>query len=140
MAWRNGHAWCCCVQQRCPLRISPSTWELGGGTCANGSVDTSRKASERWRTGLGRVVRRFFPPEVATHLVKIACEMPDKLGRSLSQWDCTELARQLIADRIVDHISARTVDRILNHHKLKPWRIHYWQGAKTPRDAALFGS
>ena len=26
------------------------------------------------------------------HLVKIACERPDKLGRSLSQWDCRELA------------------------------------------------
>jgi transposase len=30
----------------------------------------------------------YFPPSVALHLVKMACERPDKLGRSLSQWDC----------------------------------------------------
>ena len=36
---------------------------------------------------------RFFPPQVALYLVKIACERPDMMERSLSQWDCTELAR-----------------------------------------------
>ena len=53
------------------------------------------------------------------HLVKIACERPDKVGRSLSHWDCAELARQLIADGVVDSISPQTVQRILAHHKLK---------------------
>jgi hypothetical protein len=72
---------------------------------------------------------------VAVHLVKLACERPDKLGRSLSQWDCTELARQLERDGIVEHISAETVRRILTHHKLKPWRHHLWLSPHTPRDA-----
>src|SRR2546429_46783 len=45
-----------------------------------------------------------FSPEVALHLVKMACELPDLRGRSLSQWDCTELARQLIADGVVEDI------------------------------------
>src|SRR5687767_5767455 len=53
--------------------------------------------------------RRSFPPEVAVHLVKIACERPDELGRSLSHWDCAELARQLTADHVVDAISPQTV-------------------------------
>jgi len=35
------------------------------------------------------------------HAVKIACERPDDLGRSLSQWDCTEIARQLVRDGVV---------------------------------------
>jgi transposase len=68
-------------------------------------------------------------------LVKLACERPDKLGRSLSQWDCTELARQLADDGIVEHISAETVRRILTHHKLKPWRHHLWLSPRTPQDA-----
>jgi hypothetical protein len=39
--------------------------------------------------------RPLFPPEVALHVVKFACERPDHLGSSLSHWDCTELARKL---------------------------------------------
>jgi transposase len=74
---------------------------------------------------------------VAIHLVKIACELPDRLGVSLSQWDCTELARQLVADGVVTSISPQTVGRILNHHRLKPWRKHLWLSPDVPRDAAF---
>jgi transposase len=80
---------------------------------------------------------RSFPPEVALHLVKIACERPDKLGRSLSHWDCQELARQLIRDGVVASISPDTVRRILENHQLKPWRHHLWLSPKVPRDAAF---
>jgi transposase len=86
------------------------------------------------------VARRFFPPAVALHAVKIACELPDKLGRSLSQWDCREIARQLVASGVVESISAETVRRILNHHKLKPWRQHLWLSPKGPRDEAFCAS
>src|SRR5436190_472542 len=81
--------------------------------------------------------RRSFPPEVALHLVKMACERPDEYGRSLAKWDCQELARQLVADGVVEAISADTVGRILNGHKLKPWRHHLWLSPKVPRDAAF---
>ena len=80
----------------------------------------------------------FSPPEVAIHLVRLACVRPDDCGRSLSQWDSTELARKLIDDGIVSSISPSTVYRILLHHKLKPWRIHYWLNPKTPRDAEFY--
>jgi transposase len=79
--------------------------------------------------------RRSFPPEVAIHVVKIACERPDNLGCSLSHWDCAELARQLINECVVDSISPQTVQRILAHHKLKPWRKHLWLSSHAPRDA-----
>lgn len=72
---------------------------------------------------------------MAIHLVKIACEMPDRLGCSLSQWDCQELARKLVADGVVTGISPQTVGRILNHHRLKPWRHHLWLSPDVPRDA-----
>jgi transposase len=73
-------------------------------------------------------------PEVAFHLVKLACERPDQMGRALSQWDGPELARKLRADGIVQSISAATVARIFRSHKLKSWRHHLWLSADVPRD------
>ena len=75
---------------------------------------------------------------MAVHLVKLACERPDKLGRPLSQWDCLELARQMEREGTIEHISAETVRRILEHHKLKPWRHHLWLSPRTPRDAEFY--
>lgn len=82
--------------------------------------------------------RAVFPPEVAIHVVRLACERPDRFGRSLSQWACAELARQLIADGLVADISAATVRRILAAHQLKPWRHHLWLYPKHPRDAGFY--
>jgi hypothetical protein len=68
----------------------------------------------------------------------MACERPEHLGRSLSQWDCAELARALIDHGVVEAISSETVRRILASHKLKPWRIHMWLTPKKPRDDAFY--
>jgi len=65
----------------------------------------------------------------------MACERPDDLDRSLSQWDCVELARKLVADGVVTSISPQTVQRILSNHRLKPWRHHLWLSPQVPRDA-----
>lgn len=78
-----------------------------------------------------------FTPEVAMHIVKIACEMPSLRGRSLSQWDCNEIVRELVRSGIVSSISAETVRRILNNQKLKPWRHHMWLSPKDKRDEAF---
>jgi hypothetical protein len=80
---------------------------------------------------------RFFPPAVALYVVKLACERPDVIGRSLSQWESTELARQLVRDGVVEAISPQTVQRILAHHKLQPWRHPLWLSPPVPRDAAF---
>lgn len=66
-----------------------------------------------------------------------ACELPEQAGRSLSQWDCAELARQLVRDAVVLAISPQTVQRMLAAHRLKPWRHHVWLHPRTPRDAAF---
>src|SRR5918996_4203938 len=87
---------------------------------------------------VGRGRKPVFSPAVAVHLVKLACERPDRLGRSLSQWDGLELARQLERESIVEHISPETVRRILEHHKLTPWRPHLWLSPSTPRHAAFY--
>jgi hypothetical protein len=74
---------------------------------------------------------------VATHLVKLACELPDATGRSLSVWTCAELARALKKAGIVEAISPQSVQRILSSHRLKPWRVHHWLSSETPRDEEL---
>lgn len=79
----------------------------------------------------------LFEPSVALYAVKLACEQPDQHGRSLSQWDCREIARQLVADGIVQAISAETVRRIFHYHHLKPWRHHLWLSPRVARDAAF---
>jgi transposase len=69
----------------------------------------ARRFCELGIAGLGERPRSgrppVFPPEVALYVVKLACERPDKFGRSLSQWHCSELIRQLQADGIVSSIS-----------------------------------
>ena len=108
------------------------------GICASGPIASCPAGPQACWTAPDPAARRSFPPQVAVHLVKIACEMPDQLGRSLCQWDCPELARQLVGDGTVESISPQTVWRILSHHKLKPWRSHMWLSPKTPRDAEFY--
>ena len=72
--------------------------------------------------------------------MRLACDLPDIAGRSLSQWDGTELARQVQHEGIVAAISAATVQRILARWKLKPWRSHCWLHPRTPRDAAFIAT
>jgi SAM-dependent methyltransferase len=74
---------------------------------------------------------------VALHLVRRACELPEQAGRSLSQWDCAELARHLVRDEVVASISPQTVQRLLASQRLKPWRQHVWLHPRTPRDATF---
>jgi len=74
---------------------------------------------------------------VALYAVKLACEWPEQHGRSLAQWDCREVARQLMTDGVVKSISAETVRRIFQQHHLKPWRHHLWLSPKVPRDAVF---
>jgi len=90
-----------------------------------------------WTTLLAAGGRPVFPPAVALHLVKLACELPDAADRSLSLWTCAELARTLRRDGIVESISPQSVQRILESRRLKPWRVHYWLSPKVPRDAAF---
>src|SRR5512135_1031949 len=83
--------------------------------CASGPRGSSKVASKGCTIAPDAAASRSFPPEVAMYVVKIACERPDELGRSLSQWDCTEIARQLVRDGVVTKISAETVRQVAVH-------------------------
>ena len=92
-----------------------------------------------WRvapTPLAAEPRAVFPPAVAISVVRLACERPDLVGRSLSPGDGPELARQLITDGSVEELSAATVRRMLAAPQLKPWRQQLWLYPKPPRAAA----
>lgn len=106
-------------------------------SCGRGWIGIVRLASLVCRIVRALVGHGPFPPEVALHLVRRACELPERAGRSLSQWDCAELARQLVRDEVVVSISPQTVQRILASNRLKPWRSHVWLHPRTPRDAAF---
>lgn len=111
-----------------------------GRWSASGAGAFSLSALRGSQTPLAAGPRAFFPPEVAIHVVRLACERPETLGRSLSPWDCREVARQLIAKGIVADISAATVRRILRSYKLKPWRPHLWLYPKQPLEAAFYAT
>jgi transposase len=70
-------------------------------------------------------------------LIKLACEMPKKHSRALSQWDCEELAAHLVREGKVVSISAETVRRILLGHRLRPWRKKMWESPDVARDEAF---
>jgi transposase len=105
-----------------------------GESCGSGRSDSPENEWRAFPMSLAAGVRRFFPPAVAAHLVKLACDLPDDQQRSLSLWTCAELARTLQRDGIVERISPQSVRRILGSYRLKPWRSHYWLNAKGPRD------
>src|ERR1700734_1667917 len=133
--WRNEPVPSCFSRMVLQFRRQAVSSRCNDAICTNGRSGSSSKGSRDFTMENAQADRRSFPPEVAIHLVKIACERPDDVGRSLSHWDCAELARQLVADSVVESISPQTVQRILANHKLKPWRKHLWLSSKVPRDA-----
>src|SRR5207248_167649 len=123
-AWRGGRGSCCWPLLGCRCATSARRWASSATSYATGWTASGPRGWTACAIGHGPVGGRSFPPEVALHTVRLACELPDLVGRSLSQWDCTELARQLIRAAIVETISPRTVQRILASRRLKPWRVH----------------
>ena len=105
--------------------------------CVSGENGSSNCESRVSATRRGAAGCRLFPPVVAAHLVKLACELPDKAGRSLSLWSCAELARTAIEKGLIASISPQSVQRILSSQKLKPWRVHHWLSQKVPMDEAF---
>lgn len=128
----------CCALKESLCFIFLSKYRCDEGMLRNGSNVLSNCGSMGFVTNLAVAENLFFPPEVAIHLVKLACERPDLKGRSLSQWDCTELSKQLERDGIVESISPSTIQRILASHKLKPWRNHMWLTPNHPRDEEFY--
>ena len=67
-----------------------------------------------------------FTMEQILQLFAIACESPEKYGRPISHWTSTELAQEMIEQKIVESISPRHVARLLSEASLKPHCSEYW--------------
>jgi DDE superfamily endonuclease len=80
-------------------------------------------------------IRWRFPPLQRAQIVELACLEPIAEGLHITHWTSQDLARQAVADGIVDAISPRTVRRILHDVDLQPHRTRYW---KTSRLDAQF--
>jgi hypothetical protein len=120
------------MDRRSPLRHA---WlDVDAASRGSGRNGFDSNAWSALPMNLALADRRFFPPAVAAHLVKLACELPDQAERSLSLWTCAELARTLRQEGLVETISPQSVQRILSSYRLKPWRVHHWLSGKTPRD------
>jgi hypothetical protein len=86
-------------------------------------------------TNLAAVVLKRFPPLQRAQIVELACLEPVAAGLHITHWTSEDLARQAIADNIVETIRPRTVRQILCDVDLQPHRTRYW---RTARLDALF--
>jgi hypothetical protein len=107
------------------------------GMSACGPCALWRRAWQDCRTRTARAAGPVFPPAVALSVVKLACDRPDVVGRSLAPWDSADLARQLVRDGVVAALSPQPVQRMLAPHQLNPWRHQLWLSPHVPREAAF---
>ena len=94
------------------------------------SIDMVRLWRERWlilrpasledlpvRDRLTDAPRPGKPPRITDEQVcrieELACEAPERSGRPINQWTGREIAEEIIARGIVDHISGRHAARLL---------------------------
>src|SRR3954468_89042 len=85
--------------------------------------------------GTARDARSGFPPLQRARVVQLACLEPVARGLHLTHWTSEDLARQAVADGVIEAVSPRTVRRILHEVDLQPHRTRYW---KTSRLDAAF--
>jgi DDE superfamily endonuclease/homeodomain-containing protein len=110
---------------------SPRAWSVTRPPSGEFVVATSRVACKTscWTTPALGVPRRF-PPLQRAQIVELACLEPVAEGLHITHWTSEDLARQAVADGIVDAISPRTIQRILHDVDLQPHRTRYWRTAR----------
>ena len=96
--------------------------------CAAPAGDiTTRACGGSWKSLSDRAARPGFPPLQRAQLVELACLEPIAKGLHITHWSSEDLARQAVADGIVESISSRTVRLILDRVDLQPHRTRYWR-------------
>jgi hypothetical protein len=109
-------------------RPSPPGWSatsapsaaLASATRTRGSRASSKSLSDR-------AAPPGFPPLQRAQIVELACLEPVAKGLHITHWSSQDLARQAVADGIVESISPRTVRLILDRVDLQPHRTRYWR-------------
>jgi hypothetical protein len=92
---------------------------------------TSRTASLGcWLTPTAQDVPSGFPPLQRAQIIQLACLEPVARGLHITHWSSADLARQAVADGIIDAISPRSIRRILHVVDLQPHRTRFWKTAR----------
>src|SRR5712691_10657664 len=107
---------------RCSVMRQPS----GASVAAMNSTESRRS----FRKPNARADHSGFPPLQRVQIVELACLEPIAKGLHITHWTSHDLARQVIADGIVEAISPRTVRQILHDVDLQPHRTRYWKTAR----------
>ena len=82
-------------------------------------------------TGKGAPDKRSgFPPLQRARIIQLACLEPVARGLHITHWSSADLARQAVADGIIDAISPRSIRRILHAVDLQPHRTRFWKTAR----------
>ena len=71
-----------------------------------------------------------FDVEACVAIVALACELPSKHNREITNWTHRELREEILMQKLVSEISVRQVGRILAEAQLQPHRNRYWLNSK----------
>jgi transposase len=82
---------------------------------------------------------RRFGALVVAQVKAMACQPPSARGAPLSRWSAGELAVQAVSERLVESVSADTVQRWLDQDSIKPWRHRSWIFPRDPQFALKAG-
>ena len=109
-------------------RPSPPAWNATPVRCgAPASVTRRLGCAASSKSPNDRVARPGFPPLQRAQIVELACLEPIAKGLHVTHWSSEDLARQAVADGIIESISPRTVRLILDRVDLQPHRTRYWR-------------
>ena len=83
-----------------------------------------------WPTPTARDAPSGFPPLQRAQIIQLACLEPLARGLHITHWSSPDLARQAVADGVIDAISPRSVRSILQEVDLQPHRTRFWKTAR----------
>ncbi len=109
-----------------PFNCSAMRQPSGESVAATSSTESRRYFKKR----SARADRSGFPPLQRAQIVALACLEPIAKGLHITHWTSHDLARQAVADGIVETISPRTVRQLLHDVDLQPHRTRYWKTAR----------
>lgn len=118
-----------------PMASASATWPACTSAIlprSGASVAATSKAAYRacLTTSPAVAAHSGFPPLQRAQIVELACLEPIAEGLHITRWTSADLARQAVADGIVEAVSPATVRRVLQQVDLQPHRTRYWRTAR----------
>lgn len=112
-------------------RRSPLAWSVTPVRCgAPASATRTPGCAGSSTRPNDRAGRPGFPPLQRAQIIALACLEPIAEGLHITHWSSADLARQAVANGIVESISPRTIRLILDRVDLQPHRTRYWRTAR----------